>query len=332
MKRYVLLILILAAISLNIHFDRTEVEAAAAESNLIARMNLDEDSGASIYIQNGTLAGGWGTAINSPVSNPSIQANWSNCLEFDNTNYIEFIDNDAFSINGSGTADVPLTIDFWINTSTTGQPVLGKGDSSSNAEYYVRLDSESVIEFNVIDAAGDVLLFYAGAYNLPSNQWAHIAITYFGNAKTNSSAVRIFVNSTSQVVTRGNPVNYDGMSNTNSPFKIGRTWISDNFTGELDEIRLWDSFMSDLEVSELFNDSPYLPYAYPVEVPAETTTEPSTTTTEERLVRRREDAAPSVATSQGLSNIEIGIILSSVVAMGVLGFFAGRSSVIGKRR
>lgn len=282
MKKLTLFLMILLLLSV-LFIGGKQAVAYSVSTDLVLRMNMNEGEGAIIAIQNGSLElSRVGFSFNDPDWIDSLNATFGKGLDFDkvSSQYVSVVDHDLLSFSQIASEDdYPLTVDFWFyhNDTVDHGYIFAKG-SDTLKEYGFRLDSEAALQFEILDGDGSLLRGATASFVANYQQWDHYAITYFGNAKTNSSAFRFYVNGSYQTTTfSGVQANYNGMNNTPGDFFIAADYAgnAEYLKGSIDEFRIWNESLSDSEVLDLFSISPALDQS---EVVPETTTAATTTT------------------------------------------------------
>ncbi|MFT7159798.1 MAG: hypothetical protein ACI9GZ_000967, partial [Bacteroidia bacterium] len=145
-----------------------------------------------------------------------------NALPFTSNQYVEVFDNPLLAPSGD------FTIEFWINTTATGNKIiLEKG--STNVEYSVQQLSGDLIGINVNGGTMQT----NNSYN--DGTWHHVAIIYRG-----ASDGTIYVDGIEDVNTGSIALGVPAYS-------LGRLTIGDrrfaeifNIEGSIDEVRIWD--------------------------------------------------------------------------------------------
>lgn len=205
-----------------------------ADANLKAYYKMSDGSGVSLTDNSGNS--NTGTLFNSP--------NWSvsgcfagsrNALDFDGeSDYVE-------------ANNIPLTGDFsiesWIytgsnanmkliNQATLAEPNLGFVFGIVNFGLYIEI--MNVVEPDIIQNT------------IPANQWVHIAMTYNNTEKKCIG----YVNGVK--VTEGTGAN--SYANSSSPLYLATaSWspgVDFNFTGKLDEVRIWNCVRTESQIRE----------------------------------------------------------------------------------
>jgi len=236
------------------HFNCT----ANPESNgnnvagLVAHYPLDGD--ANDYSGNGNHA----TIVSASPSTDRFSQNNSS-YAFNGTNqYIEIPDNNLISIPTTG----ELTISVWmrpdvLDFSTGGDYIhwMGKGVSGQH-EYVLRMYNKnsprpnrtSCYSYNLSGGLG------AGSYvqeTLTIGQWIHYVAVY--NFPTNT--IQLYKNGVLK-----DTDTFSGYSinpgNGNAPLRLGTRDFANYFEGAIDDIKIFDQALTQIEIDVLFNETP----------------------------------------------------------------------------
>ncbi|HMQ69903.1 MAG TPA: LamG domain-containing protein, partial [Ignavibacteria bacterium] len=148
----------------------------------------------------------------------------------------------SFSLNFTGS----FTLEAWVNPSNTlNKGVISKGGVKGTSLIYgIRITNSRV----VLITNGSPRISSKTTSLIPVNTWTHIATTY----DSTSSTFKIYINGlldTSAVVAAASP-----HTNTDSVF-IGISGTSTPFAGKLDEVRVWNTALSNLTISVLMKSS-----------------------------------------------------------------------------
>jgi len=178
-------------------------------------------------------------------------------LNFDGSNDIlNCGDSNDFSF-GNGTTDSAFSISAWINVGTllfAPRPIASK-NFSSQQEYTLYVASDGKLYFILYDTLGGssdhATIQSASAGTISTGSWFHVVATYSGNGST--SGMGMFVNG-SALTTTASSNNYTAMDNGTGDFLIGHDKVSrKTFSGNIDELSIWDKELSASEVTDLYN-------------------------------------------------------------------------------
>ena len=187
---------------------------------------------------------------NSALSNFSKYS-----FNFDGTDdYIEIPDADNLSF-GDSVTDSPFSISAWINmTDATQFRILSKLDGT-NFEYALFTTSTDLLYFYIYDANS---LNRRGRYSTNpvtsyEGQWIHICATYDGQGGNGAfNGMKVYLNGNRYDNTNLSVNSYTAMHNTNAPLEIGK-YISTNADGLIDEVAVFNSELSQTEVTSIYN-------------------------------------------------------------------------------
>ena len=196
----------------------------------IAHWHFDEGNGTVAHDvdgqHNGTL--GDGNTQNTPAWNTA------GGLLFDGVNdKIKVEDSDALDL-----ATDTFTISLWVKRSSAGT-LLKKADSNNG--YQLTVTATGTLQFEIRLAGTSKTV--TSTTTIPLNQWRHVAARYDG------SAVRVFINGTIDSATTAAT---GALTATTEPLFLGGDTTPLN--GTLDEVSIFDSALSDAEITNLTNN------------------------------------------------------------------------------
>jgi len=154
------------------------------------------------------------------------------------------------NVSDSPTLDLPQgTISMWIKPSQIASRsyIFGKGDTNDNTHNFVgRMNAGGTIRFGVgsgVDNAG-----VEGTETLTTDKYYHYVATW------NSSSITLWLNGTHigttahtlTIQTNAQPLWFGGSQ------RSSETYV--NWTGNIDEIGIWNRTLTNQEISDLFND------------------------------------------------------------------------------
>lgn len=166
--------------------------------------------------------------------------------------------NDIHSFtDGSGT-DSPFSISCWVRSHEaigSDQVIIAKQTSGA---YEWALSYTPTGEVNIILSTSDLTTGSIEATSTSTftvSAWQHVLVTYDGTK--DETGLKIYIDGTSETVTAVENGTYTGMSNTSSNVFIGRrpiggTGASDEFQGDMDNMRIYDRILADKEITALF--------------------------------------------------------------------------------
>jgi hypothetical protein len=200
------------------HIYSYEVQAVSGSET----RNSDENSG---YIKpNGIITGKVLSANNNPVQDVkvSISPSPGYCLEFDSFN------SSSLTItNPEVNMDYNFTIEFWVKTSMNNAVLLQKGS------HYFKIASDNMVEYS---DGTNTLMQQVDSLFVNDGEWHHLAVV---NEHSNSS-VKLFLDGF--LVAEDDSFTFSGSSD--SGFST-----SQNFTGFLDDIKLWAAIRDSSQIA-----------------------------------------------------------------------------------
>ena len=132
----------------------------------------------------------------------------------------------------------PITVEAWIKTISGGtarQSIL----ASINNGWGFYLNPPLKLEFGKIGIDEVV-----SNTNIPANAWVHVAVTYDG------THIKFYLDSLlSEDITGYTP----SFNSGNGDYLIGRNTLSENFLGDVDEIRVWSTIRTLTQIKNSMN-------------------------------------------------------------------------------
>ncbi len=169
---------------------------------------------------------------------------WNQAAQFagNSSSYIVATNSSSLNITGS------FTLEAWIkpNQSILARGIFGKGGTLGTAmDYGMRLTGTGRIS---LITNGTTRLISRSSNTAPLSAWTHVCGTY--NSSTNAFAIYIngMLDTSSTVAGAAPP------SNTDSLF-VGITGSTTPFSGQMDEVRIWNRQLSSTEVQKYFRTS-----------------------------------------------------------------------------
>lgn len=222
-----------------------------ATTNLVASYNFDKDftdyTGNNDAISHNSAL----ISVNDYVVNKGLN-------NTQGTAYLTIPDSNDFSFT-DGVNDLPFSISFWINFSTTNlQAIIWKGGGSSNREYRIQTADGfgNGFQIKVMSPTTDFISavgFDSSPYSI--NTFYHLAFTYDGSGS--ETGLKIYVNGVDETTTTSQTGTYTGMVNSNFDTAIGvrgDTLSGLNSVSKIDELHIWkDRELSSTEVLEIYN-------------------------------------------------------------------------------
>ncbi|MFE3845750.1 LamG-like jellyroll fold domain-containing protein, partial [Thermoplasmatota archaeon] len=217
-------------------------------NGLISHWTFDENNGSITYDNFGNNNG----TINGAVW---INRDHGSALYFDGIgDYVDMGDDSDFDISGN------ISISLWFKTSLSQVGTLvNKLDSSSNDNgYWLGMDDGQWIASGRLSfkcanqVEGDSYDIFCTNASFNDGLWHHVVGLYTPDGV---SRPRIYVDGLEQ---EGeyvySPITYIGVAST-LPFRIGQESykIDRNFTGSIDDVRVYNQYLNQTEVLDLYN-------------------------------------------------------------------------------
>lgn len=190
-----------------------------------------------------------------PTNSVAKQGTTSRLFTGASSEYLSHADNGSTDISG---VNQSVSIACWIRRDLDSggfDGVVGKYDFNSQRQYAIAIDTTDVISgitssdgnFN----AGEVAI---GATSIPVDIWFHVAMVY------NDTDMRVYVNGLLDANGASNPkVHSNGIFAGTSEFTVGGIFntgvVSNEFTGLIDEVMVFDRALTAAEVLALYNES-----------------------------------------------------------------------------
>lgn len=213
-------------------------------TGLAGHWELDEASGTVAADASGN--GNHGTHVNGPVISTDVPALISHFSDRSlvfaaaTDSSVTVPDSPSLSITGS------ITLAAWIKPTvdaTIQQGIVEKWSAATgSAGYFLRLSSGECVTFCLLQAPGTVEITTTPR-TVPLGVWTHVAGVYDSATQT----LRIYVNGTMDPTTGTGAGPVDGTG----PLMIGNAQGSNQFTGLIDDVRVYARALSDAEVAML---------------------------------------------------------------------------------
>lgn len=148
----------------------------------------------------------------------------------------------------------PFSISVWVNPQVNGgMAVLSKMDEESAYRGYDLLLENGKLVSHMIHRWPDNALKVSTKEVLEADKWNHIVLSYDGSRKSDS--VRIFINGKVATLDVHNNSLKETITNK-QPLRLGLRQKSLPFKGRIDELKIFEGTLNELQVQELFNDKP----------------------------------------------------------------------------
>ena len=208
---------------------------------------LNETSGSTVAEAGGLVAG-----TLSGFSNPDaahVVGKHGYGLTFNGTT-------DQVSLSGITlpTGNSPRTVAAWVRTSTTSpselQVIFGYGVNTNGRRFSFRLDGSATQRLRLEVQGG----FIIGTTQINDGNWHHVAVVvddFNNNGTTNVNEARLYVDGSLEAVSNSGSQTMDTSASGailigGSPHATGY-----NFTGEIDEVKIFNSALTGAEVAAL---------------------------------------------------------------------------------
>ncbi len=204
-------------------------------TNLVAYYKMSDGSGTSLTDNSGN--GRTGTLTNDPTWVASgAFAGPRNVLDFDGSN--EYIAFDS-SVPPSSTT---TTLEAWIKiTDTSREEIVGWGHTTRHDVVEFRVQSAK-LEFGIDDGLGWSVV--TGQTTLATNVWAHVVAVKSG------TSITLYVNGVQDAtgtITRSAIVDRMRIGGL---LKDGYMWAGYYFSGQIDEVRIWNTVRTADQIRE----------------------------------------------------------------------------------
>ncbi|MDH4241268.1 MAG: LamG domain-containing protein, partial [Phycisphaerae bacterium] len=198
--------------------------------NLVGWWKLDDATGATA--QDSSIYGNHGTLISMDPTSDWVTGRIGGALHFDGID--DYVDcGNGASLQITGTA---ISLAAWVKYDT-GEDYSGIAMKTSSGDWsdgYGLYADNDAVNFYVVDYGNIATKSFTA-----DDQWHHVAGTYDG------SNVRVWVDGV-----EGTPLGYTGsISNADHSFEIGRGGDNSyNFSGALDDVRLYNVALTDTDI------------------------------------------------------------------------------------
>jgi len=229
----------------NYNYDTNKIEVTGGVAKLkgvpvtpYAWYHLNESSGSVASDSSGN--GRNGTTVNSPSW---VSGKLNNCLTLNGTNQYVNLGNIAnFERTDS------FSLEAWVKTTKIGEDILTK---YSTKGYIFYVASGGKIYFTVRNTAGtnEASRYSQGA--VASGNWTHIVVTYDGSSS--NTGIKIYINGVDDTDITSGVNTLSATIITSTQLDIGGRGSSGNFSGDIDEVVVYDKTLSASEVLARYN-------------------------------------------------------------------------------
>lgn len=176
----------------------------------------------------------------------TLTADNNNALSLDGSN--DYVDFNAGVVN-LGKAD--FTLEAWIKTTATGsEAILVKNDGDTNWESG---EKAFYIAGGKVNFVGYSNSYIKGTTAVNNGEWHHVAVVWDYSSGTSGTG-KIYVDGVDDTLSSTYYANIN--DNTGNTLKIGRPNYGEarnHFSGQIDEVRVWNEARSATEISENYN-------------------------------------------------------------------------------
>ncbi|MCB9816610.1 LamG domain-containing protein [Candidatus Nomurabacteria bacterium] len=227
------------------------------ETGLVGHWTFDgpdvrwQDTSSEIKDATANANDGNATTTMSPGASP-VRGLFGQALTFDGAyDYIEFADDDIFSFTDGAGTDKPFSISAWI-----------KPDGGANQSIITKFSPSSEWAFAISSSRLSMFLCHApscltrigrqdfSGMSPYTGEWTHVMATYSGSET--SAGVKLYINGQRVDDTDLTSGSYTGMSNTASVVTLAGPPSAGLFSGEIDDVRVYDRELSATEVGMLY--------------------------------------------------------------------------------
>ncbi len=164
-----------------------------------------------------------------------------------------------FSLNFDGTGDyidcgspslfddlTSFSFSCWFNSNVKSNDdgILGKWLSSTNRSFALNLETSGNIRFAVFNSGGTAAQSYINTSDWSTGNWYNVIGTYDG------SNVKLYLDG----VLKDTVALTGTVRNSTQSFRIGRYGSSSDFQGKIDETAIWNSALTQAQVSQVYNN------------------------------------------------------------------------------
>ena len=186
--------------------------------------------------------------------NFNVQGKFGNAAEFNGSSSVISLGTSS-PLNTFGGAQ---TISIWVKPSSASQEaIIGyRGDGGDYWWNLIEKMNNNRIRF-LLGSTGNGQFVFNSVGTITLNQWNHIAIT------VDSTSAKIYINNGTAETLAGTPTSFSN----SEPTSIGGdgTTDTDYFTGQIDQVRIFDSALDATQVASLYNEV----YCVPTIVPTD---------------------------------------------------------------
>jgi len=177
-------------------------------------------------------------------------------VDFDGINdYISIANPSNFHFESGGT-DQPWSISMWIKATGTFSSIrLASKGAINNTEWIFSTTFDDRLNFALYKgAANNNFIGMKSSSTLTADLgfWIHVVGTY--DATMSEGGIKLYKNGAALGLSSASSGSYTGLRDSGDKMEIGR-WNGTgvNFTGNIDEVSVWNKELSAAEVTEIYN-------------------------------------------------------------------------------
>ena len=174
-------------------------------------------------------------------------------LDFDVTDdYLDCGSSSIFSF-GDGATDNAFSVSAWISTADpTSSGIISK-DETSKQEWHLAFDNNDKIRFRLYDGSSNYITTITNsAPTITVNYWYHVVGTYDGSG--NESGLAVYINAVAPAQSTSESGTYTAMTASSAVVSVGGIIRNSNyFTGNIDEVSIYNKELSSAEVTTIYN-------------------------------------------------------------------------------
>ena len=204
----------------------------ASQEGLVAHWKLDETGGASAADSAGTHT----AALNGNPQWQPLTGRIDGALAFDGAD--DFVEATGY---GGIVGGQSRTVAAWVKTLSAGN-IVTWGQETTGEKWTFRIDDTGAIRVSVQDG------FIIGFTNVRTGHWTHVAVVLHDDGDPDVSEIELYVNGVRESIRRtgDQAINTSGAGTV----RLG-AFTSDFFTGDMDDVRLYDRDLSAEEIAAL---------------------------------------------------------------------------------
>ena len=227
-------------------------------TGLVGWWKLDDGAGTSASDSTGNLNTGSMSGFSTPATGTS---GWTPSGKLNGALLFDGNDDQILAGTGATVNDLgPATWACWVKRNGTGA-LMYKSDDNGSAGWWVDIRSaNSDVGIAIVRQAGNGRK-YVNMNNLPVGIWTHLVITWDGSL-VSLAEVHIYINGV-EITTYTANGDGSGPHTTDAVRTLmigkGGGGVEGNFSGALDDVRIYNRALSAADVSELFAYAPSMP-------------------------------------------------------------------------